>query len=396
MTLRLASECLVLLFFVHIAGATDINALTTADLHAAFRNAKPGDHIQLGAGPYKGGFFVTGLAGAPGKPIRVSGPSRENPAVFADEKNTIFQFVAASYIEIENIHITKAGGHGLALDDGGKNDFSCHHIVVRNVRIEDIGPKGTMCSMKLAGVSDFTIADSTFQKWGDGGGCGVDGVGCKNGSLEHCNFLPGRGSVAIQFKGGSDSIAIGNCLVDDAGSIGINVGGASGMQFFRPKPMGFEARNITIEGNTFIGTDSPIVFPNTDGAVVRFNTIYLPKKWAFRILQETVREDFTPSRNGHIENNIIVFNSRNWYEGGVNVGPGTAPQTFTFTGNVWYCVDNPAKSTPHLPAAEKDALIGRDPLFVDPSHHDFSLQPSSPARGKGHTAFQIRPVHPEP
>jgi hypothetical protein len=63
MTLRLACAFLILLLHIHSGRASDINALTTADLHAAFRNAKPGDHIQLGAGAYKGGFFVSGLAG---------------------------------------------------------------------------------------------------------------------------------------------------------------------------------------------------------------------------------------------------------------------------------------------------------------------------------------------
>jgi hypothetical protein len=74
----------------------------------------------------------------------------------------------------------------------------------------------------------------------------------------------------------------------------VNIGGSTGIPYFRPPldqwPAGVpksEARNIVVEGNTFIGSLSPICFVGVDGATVRFNTIYKPGKWAFRILQET-------------------------------------------------------------------------------------------------------------
>ncbi len=387
MIYRAFSACLLSLIAA-FAGGADIDAMTDAQVQAALRQARPGDHIRLGPGPYKGGYYVEGLSGTKERPIRISGPSTEKPAVIATETSGALQVVGGSYIEVENLNITRAKGNALAFDDGGKLDFSCHHITVRHVRIEDVGPAGTANAIKLAGVADFEISDSTFQKWGEGGGCAIDGVGCKNGSVERCTFLPGRGSVGVQFKGGSESIAIRGCVFNDPAPIGINVGGATGLQFFRPKPMGFEARNIVVEGNIFIGCDAPVCFPTTDGAVVRFNTIYMPRKWAFRILQETALPEFTPSRNGRIEDNIVVFDSRQWFEGGINIGPNTAPQTFSFARNVWYCPDNPAKSTPRLPTPEKNGTVGQDPLFADPARHDFSPRPASPAKGRGHTGYQ--------
>src|SRR5262249_46563497 len=92
---------------------------------------------------------------------------------------------------------------------------------------------------------------------------------------------------------------------------------------------------------------------------------------------------FVPSRNGRFEENIVVFRSDQWFEGGVNIGPGTAPKTFKFARNVWYCDDRPERSKPTLPTPEEDALIGENPQFRDPARGDFTLLPNSPATGRG-------------
>lgn len=362
------------------ASGADLTANADYELHMALKAAKPGDHIKLGAGPFKGGFFSTGLQGTAEKPIRISGPSAEKPAVF-DAESTVMQLVQSAYIELANLHISRAGGSGFMFDDGGKEPFSCHHITIHHCRLDNIGPAGTACSIKFAGVSDFSIHHCTFQDWGVSGDA-VDGVGCRRGVVEDCTFLAGRGAAAVQFKGGSEEVAIRRCVFHEAQGGGINVGGSSGMAFFRPKPQGFEARKIVVEGNTFIGGVAAVIFANADGADVRYNTIYLPKQWAFRIHQQTVREDFTPCRNGRIEDNIIVFKA-NWYEGGINIGPKTAPETFTFARNLWYCADAPAKSAPRLPTKEVDGVIGQDPGFANAEKGEFTVPASSPARGKG-------------
>lgn len=67
----------------------------------------------------------------------------------------------------------------------------------------------------------------------------------------------------------------------------------------------------------------------------------------------------------------------------VNIGGGTAPETFQFNKNFWYCLDRPARSQPKLPTPEEDGVYGRDPLFQDVAHNDFRLKPNSPAQGYG-------------
>jgi hypothetical protein len=145
----------------------------------------------------------------------------------------------------------------------------------------------------------------------------------------------------------------------------------------------FEARDLRVEGNEFIGSACPIAFVGVDGAVVRFNTIYLPGRWAMRILQETTAPGFGPSRNGEFSDNLIIFRSDHWSEGGVNVGAGTAPDTFRFSRNWWYCVDRPDRSQPRLPAKETDGEYGVNPELRNPEKGDLAPLPGSPAAKVG-------------
>jgi hypothetical protein len=100
-------------------------------------------------------------------------------------------------------------------------------------------------------------------------------------------------------------------------------------------------------------------FVGVDGAVVRFNTFERPGRWVLRILQETREPGFVPCRNGEFTDNTIAFESSSWGTGGVNIGGGTAPDTFKFARNWWYCIDNPARSRPTLPTPETGGVYGR-------------------------------------
>lgn len=125
------------------------------------------------------------------------------------------------------------------------------------------------------------------------------------------------------------------------------------MSFFRPRPLGYEAKGILVEDSQFIDTAAPIAFVGVDGATVRYNTILRPRRWCVRILQETQRDGFVPSRNGEFVHNLDVFDSRD-LRAVVNVGAGTAPDTFRFAENLWYCSDRPelTRQLVRLPAAE--------------------------------------------
>ena len=180
--------------------------------------------------------------------------------------------------------------------------------------------------------------------------------------IRHANPEPPN-CTGVQCKGGTSAIVIRRNRFEHAGGRGVNIGGGTGLPYFRPPLTAgaehAEARDIRVEGNTFVGAMTPVAFAGVDGAIVRFNTIVRPARWAVRILQENKAPGFVACRNGQFTDNVIVFESSRWSEGGVNIGAGTAPETFTFARNWWYCADQPERSRPKLPTTETDGVYGR-------------------------------------
>jgi len=93
------------------------------------------------------------------------------------------------------------------------------------------------------------------------------------------------------------------------------------------------------------------------------NTVVLPEKWVGRVLQETRDPQFRPSHNGVFEKNVVVFDRRVGRPEFINVGPGTAPETWKFIGNVWFDTDGSRR--PGLPGTETGSVYQVDPRLVD-------------------------------
>ncbi|MFZ4508993.1 MAG: right-handed parallel beta-helix repeat-containing protein [Fimbriimonas sp.] len=334
------------------------------ELRQALASAKPGTTVYLKPGEYSGGFQVENLQGAPGKPIVIAGQDPKNPPKIL---NGGIHLVASSYVEIRDLYVvgTERNGNGINVDDGGVREKPSHHITLRRITSTDFGTP-ISCGIKMAGVNDFAILDCDVRNYDEG----IDLVGCHDGLIENCRLEKG-GGVGVQAKGASARVTVRQCKFKDFGERGVNMGGSTGDPFFRPPfetiaaGKRYESKDIRVEGCTFEGGTAPVAYINSDGAVVRYNTIVNPSRWAIRILQETPRPDFHPSRNGTFSRNIVVFRSDRWFEGGVNIGPNTAPSTFKFEDNFWFCVDRVERSNPSLPTVEARPIIGRDPQLTD-------------------------------
>jgi hypothetical protein len=363
--------------------ADEVRVSSRDQLIEAVQNAKPGARILIAPGTYHGGLSFNQIQGEKGSPIVVAASDPKRPPVIKGG-TTCIQLSAPSYVELHNLVLIEATGNGLNIDDGGSYESPAHHLVLRNLAIRDIGPKGNRDGIKLSGVNDFVVESCTVERWGDSGS-GIDMVGCHDGKIIGCDFRhEGTESAnGIQTKGGSKNILIKHCRFEDAGGRSVNVGGSTGLPYFRPKAVSYEAKDITVEDCTFIGSMAPIAFVGVDGAVVRYNTIYRPKNWVIRILQETRGSDFVPCRNGTFTHNVIAFRSSE-LRSVVNVGPGTAADTFTFASNHWYCLDDPKSSDRlSLPVEETGGTYGIAPLFQDERNGDLRLEQSSPVRDAG-------------
>ncbi len=357
-----------------------------ATIDRAADDALPGSAIRVHAGTYAGGIFLSDLAGTESAPIWIGGVPGEPRPVLAGASEGL-HLSRCSYLVVHDLEVRNATANGINADDGGDyaDPLATHHLTFHHLWIHDIGAGGNQDCLKLSGLNDFTVALSEFALCGGGSsGSGVDHVGCHQGLLAR-NLFHDLSANAIQSKGGSVDLEIRWNRFIDSGARSLNLGGSTGFQFFRP-PLSTtlpnaEARDLRVVANVFEGSDAAVAYVGCVGCVVANNTIVDPDNWILRILQETTSSPpylFEACRDGVFVNNLVYFD-RGALSTHLNIGPNTAPETFTFASNLWYAWDNPAQSQPSLPVTETGGLYGVDPqLGVG-----YRIGPASPAAGTG-------------
>ena len=349
-----------------------------ADLTTAAKAATPGDTILVHTGAYRGDQSLGSLQGTAAKWIYIMA-----------EQNVLFEGGTAAwrgtdiaYLHIEGFTFTGQTGNGLNIDDGSTYASPSHHITFRQCTFRDMAATGNNDLLKLSGADDLIILQCTFLN-GSKGGSGLDMVGCHNSLILQCRF-ENMGSNAVQMKGGSSNIVIEACVFKNAGSRAINLGGSTGQAFFRPADAIWEAADLKVHSNVFIGAEVPIAFVGCIRSEVVNNTIYKPGRWVIRILQEnrdTVR--FAKCGNNTFRNNIICVDDQ--VRTACSVGPGTAPESFTFSNNLWFHTGNAVLQLPFL---ENNSVTGKDPLFHDADKEDFAIDAKSPAAAAGYKLLQ--------
>ena len=325
-------------------------------LSEAIKNVKPGDTIIIHNGIYGGRVEAyKNMAGEPDKYITIKAAPGSN-VIFRG--GATFQLSDVSYINICGLIFEKQTLNGFNLDDAGSFDTPSHHIRFENCVFRDLDASGNNDLLKMSGVDDFEIINCTFKN-GSKGGSGIDMVGCHNGLIKGCNFED-MGSNAIQAKGGTQHIRIENNFFKNCGQRTLNLGGSTGLDFFRPIDATFEAADIQVYSNVIIGSDAPVAFVGSQRVVVANNAIINPNKWVVRILQETVNpvDRFVKCGNNKFVNNVIYRGNNVSVD--CNIGGNTDPESFIFAGNIWYNPDNPQwRGSTGIPVEEQNSIIGK-------------------------------------
>ena len=361
-------------FLLQSAAGEEIRVSTRDELAQSLREAKAGTTILIAAGEYRGGLAHAKLIGTKEQPIVIAGADPANPPVIKGGGSGL-HLSSPEHIELRDIVLDGATGNGLNIDDSGAIETPAHDLVLRNLVVRNVGPRGNRDGIKLSGIRDFRIEGCRVERWSSSGSA-IDMVGCTSGVVNRCKFLDAGGDQAngVQAKGGSSDIVIQHCRFENAGGRGVNIGGSTGLAYFRPRDAQYEAKNITVEDCEFVGGMSAVAFVGVDGAVVRHNTIYRPRRWPIRILQESVDARFVACRSGRLLNNVIAFRSDE-VRAVINIGSNTAPETFTISGNAWCCIDRPAdtRRLVRLPVAEMNGTYGAVPSFKDAERGDVRI-----------------------
>jgi hypothetical protein len=378
---RLVATAVALLALALPAAAAPVVVRDDAELRRALAQLRPGRVVRIAPGTYRGGLSAR-PRGTARKPIVIEALDRRDPPVLRGGNGGL-HLVSATHVTVRDLVIEGCRHNGVNVDDGGTIDVPARHVRLERLVVRDVGPTGNVDGIKLSGLDDFAVVDCVLERWGSGGS-GVDMVGCHDGEIRGCTFRHGdeAGGSGVQMKGGCRAVAVRRCRFEHAGHRAVNLGGSTGRPYFRPRDPGYEAKDLVVEDCVFVGSSAPVAFVGVDGAVVRHNVFYRPRRWVMRILQESRGEDFVACRGGVFERNVVVFRAGE-LRAHVNVGSGTAPETFRFRENVWFCEDDPSRSRPSLPAREEGGIVGKDPRFVDPEKGDFRLRRGSPARGAG-------------
>jgi hypothetical protein len=361
---------------------SEADPYTTLD--AALGDATAGTAVRIRPGTYEGGAFASGLEGTAEAPIWIGGVPGEERPIISGGGNAV-QLSGVTFVIVHDLEVTGQTANGINVDDAETASGATHDLVFRDLLIRDLGDGGNQDCLKLSGVDRFHVLDSEFV--GCSGGSAVDHVGCHQGVIAS-NLFRDLGGNGVQSKGGSEDILITRNRFMSAGERAVNMGGSTGFEFFRPalstSDMNFEARDIRVTANLFVSGVSPIAFVGCVDCLAANNTVIDPERWVVRILQETTSTAeyaFLPASNGRFVNNLVYY-SLDALSTHVNVGAETAPESFTFSNNLWYAHDAPEASEPGaLPVSETGGVYGEDPGFAGAD--DWHVGPTSPAGGAG-------------
>jgi len=334
----------------------------------------PGDTILL-FGTFNQGEYIENLHGKVGQMIVIQ--SGESNNALYDCSGTAIQFSNVSYLKIKNLSFKNQTNNGLNIDDQGVFSKPSNHIEIENCIWLGMNAVGNNDCLKMSGIDDFIVKNCVFNN-GSPGGSFIDMVGCHNGIVENSKFFKG-GSNSIQMKGGTARIIVRRNEFINGGQRALNIGGSTGMEFFRPQNASSEAEQINVHSNIFWGSIAAFAFVGSRNCSFNHNTVVNPEKWCFRILQENMNNQLVKCSYNSVTNNIFYFGAN--VSTIINIGANTQPETFAYDKNLWYNYDNINWQMPKYEGTFTDQLYGLNPLFVNILDSNLALKENSPAIG---------------
>ncbi|HET7369848.1 MAG TPA: discoidin domain-containing protein [Gammaproteobacteria bacterium] len=367
---------------------------------SAVRNAPPGTTVLVAPGTYAGDMYFRDIHGTAEAPIVIAAADADNPPVVQGGVEGM-KFASPAWLRLKNFAFKGSTGNALNIDDGGSDDFTGHDIVLEGIHIINTAYGYVVEGIKLTGLKNVRVEQCRIDAYPTGRSEGIDIVGGENIVITGCTFK--QTYRTLQMKGGVEQVrVIDNRFIQpfvghDEDIRELQMGGSMGaccFDHFKTTPWA-QARDVVVAGNTFIGSQTPVLFVGSVGGVVKYNTFYRPGKWIFRILRENRDSQFAKTQGGVFKKNIIVYRTDEMSpEHPVNIGAdstGVLPGTFTISSNWWYAKNDPQRSRPRfsdrLPP-ETDGVYGIDPQLADPAHGDLSLESGSPAAGYGAGAYR--------
>ncbi len=147
---------------VGVAGADEVTVNSTNALRSAVSRATPGTTILIAPGNYSGGMHFRDVSGSAEARITIKGVDPDNPPVFQGGRQAM-QLADCNYVTLANFVVDGCSSNGLNCDDGGSITTPMHHLVIENVTIRHIGPRGNHDGLKMSGVDQFIIGNAWYE-----------------------------------------------------------------------------------------------------------------------------------------------------------------------------------------------------------------------------------------
>ncbi|MCC7389276.1 MAG: right-handed parallel beta-helix repeat-containing protein [Phycisphaerales bacterium] len=361
------------------AGAEEHRVAPGEDWAGVLARAAPGDEIVLLPGVHRPAS-VAGVAGSPGAPIVIRSERPDTPATIG-AGNFGLHLQRPLWVVIEDVTVEGAVQNGINIDDqdgsGTIGEPWEAHLVLRRVTVRRTGPVGNFDGIKLSGLRGVRLEECVVEGWG---GSAVDMVGCHEVRVDRCTFRGMEGysqSSGVQIKGGSRAVNVRGCRFEDAGMRAVNLGGSTGLEFFRPPVLEdaepatrWEAEDVVVRDCVFVGGECAVAIVGARGGEIADCTIVGPERWPFRLLQETRDPRFAPARGATVTGCLIVAAS---LRTPVNVGDATEPGSWDWGPNLWWA---PGLDGAGLRASLQGS-VDPDQFVADPELDD-GLRPADP------------------